>query len=50
MTSGANFLLDSALTNLADDLFNGQGVAAREYKTRKHMNYWTLGLSFLVNL
>jgi len=50
MTSGANFLLDSALTNLADDLFNGQGVAAREYKTRKHMNYVTLGLSFLVNL
>ena len=50
MTSGASFLLDSALTNLADDLFNGQGVAAREYKTRKHMNYVTLGLSFLVNL
>ena len=50
MTSGASFLLDTALTNLADDLFNGQGVDAREYKTRKHMNYVTLGLSFLVNL
>jgi hypothetical protein len=25
-------------------------LEVREYKTRKYMNYWTLGLSFLVNI
>ena len=32
------------------DFADGLGLEPREYKTRKHMNYWTLGLSFLVNL
>jgi len=29
---------------------DGLGLEVREYKTRKYMNYWTLGLSFLVNI
>ncbi len=44
-TSGASHLIDSA-GQLPDEM----GLEAREYRTRKHMNYWTLGLSFLVNL
>ena len=32
-----------------DEFADGLGLEAREYKTRKTMNYWTLGLSFLVN-
>ena len=54
MTSGAIYLSDLALSiadeNLVDDFADGLGMASREYKTRKYMNYWTLGLSFLVNL
>ena len=50
MTSGAGFLVDSALANMTGDFADGLGVDVREYKTRKHMNYVTLGLSFLVNL
>lgn len=50
MTSGAGFLADAALTTSTSDFADGLGVDAREYKTRKHMNYVTLGLSFLVNL
>ena len=50
MTSGAGYLADIALTTSAGDFADGLGVGVREYKTRKYMNYWTLGLSFLVNL
>ena len=50
MTSGASYLTDIALTNSTEDFADGLGLEAREYKTRKYMNYWTLGLSFLVNL
>ena len=50
MTSGASFLADAALLTSTDDFADGLGMDAREYKTRKHMNYVTLGLSFLVNL
>jgi hypothetical protein len=50
MTSGAGFLTDLALQDPTYEYYDGLGVEAREYKTRKHMNYWTLGLSFLVNL
>ncbi len=46
-TSGANLLMDSALSLTQPD---GIGLQPREYTTRKHMNYVTLGLSFLVNL
>ena len=49
MTSGAGFLMDMALTTSTEDYADGLGLDAREYKTRKYMNYWTLGLSFLVN-
>jgi len=45
LTTGAGFLMDSA-GQFADD----RGLGAREYRTRKNMNYWTLGLSFLVNI
>ncbi len=48
MTPGASFLMDTSLMDSTDD-FDGLGVEAREYKTSKHMNYVTLGLSFLVN-
>ena len=48
MTPGASFLMDASLMDSTDD-FDGLGVEAREYKTSKHMNYVTLGLSFLVN-
>jgi len=50
MTSGAGFLMDMALETATGDYADGIGLDAREYKTRKTMNYWTLGLSFLVNL
>ncbi len=49
-TTGASFLLDTALTTSLDEFGDGHGLDIREYQTRKHMNYWTLGLSFLVNL
>jgi membrane-associated phospholipid phosphatase len=44
LTSGASFLMEQFA-----DYGDGLGFQAREYKTRKDMNYWTLGLSFLVN-
>ena len=50
MTSGANFLMDAAMTASEDPNSDGLGLQVREYKTRKYMNYVTLGLSFLVNL
>ena len=50
MTSGAAYLIDSALMTATGEYADGIGLDAREYKTRKYMNYWTLGLSFLVNL
>ena len=43
-TIGASYLIDTA-----GDYADGMGLMAREYRTRKDMNYWTLGLSFLVN-
>ena len=49
MTSGAGLLTDAALTSASGDYTDGLGIEVREYKTRKHMNYVTLGLSFLVN-
>ena len=45
LTTGASYLMDTA-GEYADEL----GLQVREYRTRKNMNYWTLGLSFLVNL
>jgi membrane-associated phospholipid phosphatase len=45
LTTGASYLMDTA-GEYADEL----GLQVREYATRKDMNYWTLGLSFLVNL
>ena len=50
MTSGAGFLMDAALMTSETENADGIGVDARNYETRKHMNYVTLGLSFLVNL
>ena len=50
MTSGASLLMDMALSTSTDDFADGKGIDAREYHSRKHMNYWTLGLSFMVNL
>ena len=50
MTSGAGYLADAALMTSTGEFADGLGLEPREYKTRKHMNYWTLGLSFLVNL
>ena len=50
MTSGASLLTDAALSDPSGDFSDGLGFEAREYKSHKHMNYWTLGLSFLVNL
>ena len=49
MTSGAGYLMDLAQMTYTGEYADGIGVEAREYKTRKYMNYWTLGLSFLVN-
>ena len=45
LTSGARSLMDTA-----GEYADGLGLDVRKYKTRKYMNYWTLGLSFLVNL
>ena len=50
MTTGASFLMDSALIDSTDDNADGLGLQVREYKTRKYMNYVTLGLSFMVNI
>ena len=50
LTTGAALLMDTALTTSISEYSDGMGVDPREYKTRKHMNYVTLGLSFLVNL
>ena len=50
MTSGADMLADAALSISTADYADGIGVEARNYNVRKHMNYVTLGLSFLVNL
>ena len=49
MTSGASYLIDLAQMAWTGEYADGLGVVAREYKSRKYMNYWTLGLSFLVN-
>ncbi len=46
-TSGANLLMDAAMTSSSID---GKGLETRQYNIRKHMNYVTLGLSFLVNI
>ena len=45
LTSGASFLMDTA-----GEYADGMGLEPREYKASKTMNYWTLGLSFLVNI
>ena len=50
MTSGASFLMDLAHQASTSETADGLGLEAREYKSRKTMNYVTLGLSFLVNL
>ena len=44
LTSGASYLMHT-FCDYGDDL----GLQAREYRTKKSMNYWTLGLAFLVN-
>ena len=44
LTSGASYLMEQF-----SDYGDGMGLQAREYKTKKSMNYWTLGLAFLVN-
>ena len=44
LTSGASYLMDTVC-----DYGDGLGLQAREYRTKKSMNYWTLGLAFLVN-
>ena len=49
MTPGAGYLMDLAQMTYTGEYADGIGVEAREFKTRKYMNYWTLGLSFLVN-
>ena len=49
MTYGASFLTDAALETATGDYADGLGLEVREYRARKTMNYWTLGLSFLVN-
>ena len=49
MTSGAGYLADVALMTSTGEYADGLGLEAREYKSRKYMNYVTLGLSFLVN-
>ena len=44
VSTGANLLMETA-----GEYDDGMGLEVREYKTRKHMHYVTLGLSFLVN-
>ena len=46
-TTGTNLLMDSAMMMTSLD---GEGLEARQYNIRKHMNFVTLGLSFLVNI
>ena len=41
--------MDLAQMTWTGEYADGLGIEAREYKARKYMNYWTLGLSFLVN-
>ena len=50
MTTGASFLMESALIDSTDGNADGLGLQVREYKTRRYMNYVTLGLSFMVNI
>ena len=45
VTTGANLLMETM-----GDYSDGEGLEAREYDMRKHMNYVTVGLSFMVNL
>ena len=44
LTSGASFLMDTA-----GNYVDGEGLEPMEYRTKKKMNYVTLGLSFMVN-
>ena len=44
LTTGASYLM-----NTVADYGDGKGLGVREYRTKKSMNYWTLGLAFLVN-
>ena len=44
VTSGASVFMETM-----GDYDDGEGLSVREYRTRKNMNYVTLGLSFLVN-
>ena len=44
VTSGAYVFMETM-----GDYDDGEGLSVREYRTRKKMNYVTLGLSFLVN-
>ena len=44
LTTGASYLMSTVA-----DYGDGLGLQAREYRTKKSMNYWTLGLAFLVN-
>ena len=44
VTSGAYVFMETM-----GDYDDGEGLSVREYRTRKNMNYVTLGLSFLVN-
>ena len=44
VTSGAYIFMETM-----GDYDDGEGLSVREYRTRKNMNYVTLGLSFLVN-
>ena len=50
MTPGSSLLMDAALMAADGEYTDGMGLDARQYQTRKKMNYWTIGLSFLVNL
>ena len=45
LTPGANYLMD-----FAADYGDNQGLSVREYKLKKNMHYFTMGLSFLVNI
>lgn len=45
LTTGANILMETL-----GDYPDGGGLEARVYDMRKHMNYVTVGLSFMVNL
>ena len=44
LTTGASYLMHTVA-----DYGDGKGLGIREYRTKKSMNYWTLGLAFLVN-